>query len=253
MRKLAFIIQARMGSSRLPNKIVLPFFEEKNIFDLLIEKLQLNFSTINIILATSSKKENDILEKIALEKKISVYRGDENDVLNRFIQAAKQYDVDGIIRICSDNPFLSVNEIKRLIQYVLENPDLDYVSFSVNGKPSITTHYGFWTEYVSLRVLEKVKSVADDVKYREHVTNFIYENPSLFNIDLLKISPALEQNTGIRMTLDTKEDFLLLSEVYSKLPKENNGDIPIDAILQYLDEHPKYRNKMLEQIQRNKK
>ena len=75
--------------------------------------------------------------------------------MNRFISAAEQYNAQKIIRVCSDNPFLDINSIKKLIETINENPSADYISFNINGIPSIKTHYGFWTEYVTLNTLKK--------------------------------------------------------------------------------------------------
>ena len=105
--KFAFMIQARLGSTRLPGKILLPFYKNRSILDLLIEKLQ-QVSGAKVILATSISPLNDELEAFARTKNCEVYRGDETDVLKRFIDAAEKYGVEHIIRVCSDNPFLEL-------------------------------------------------------------------------------------------------------------------------------------------------
>jgi len=250
MGKFGFVIQARIGSSRLPSKILLPFFEGKSIFDLLIEKLQSNFS-LPIILATSQNKENDILEQIASKKGILIYRGSENNVLGRFIFAANEFNIKKIIRICSDNPFLDVAELKTLIHFS-ENSDFDYVSFIVDKIPSIKTHFGFWTEFVTFQALEKVDSFTSLPLYHEHVTNFIYENPNLFNVHFLEPNKKIFGRKDIRMTLDTEQDFNLLSEIYYKLSNEN-CDFGIDEILDFLDNNSDYKKQMINQINNNVK
>jgi len=248
MKSLGFIIQARIGSSRLPSKILLPFFEKKSIFDLLIEKLQSNFS-LPVILATSQNKENDILEQTALEKDILIYRGSENDVLGRFICAANEFNINKIIRICSDNPFLNIDELKKLIHFS-ENNNFDYVSFNVDKIPSIKTHFGFWAEFVTLQTLEKVNSFTVFPLYHEHVTNFIYENPDIFNIHFLEPNKKVLGRKDIRMTLDTEQDFKLLSEIYNKISKKKH-DFGIDEILDFLDNNPDYKKQMINQINNN--
>ena len=111
--KTAFLVQARMGSTRLPHKILRPFYNNNCILDLLINKLNLIIDA-KIIIATSVSSENDVIEKFCKEHGIVCFRGEENDVLKRFIDAAETNGVDKIIRICSDNPFLELNSIKRL-------------------------------------------------------------------------------------------------------------------------------------------
>jgi spore coat polysaccharide biosynthesis protein SpsF len=95
---IGFIIQARTESTRYPNKIVLPFFEEESIITLLIEKLKTNFN-LPIILATSTKPSNDVLENIALKNNIKCFRGSEDNVLQRFIDAAELNNITHIIRL----------------------------------------------------------------------------------------------------------------------------------------------------------
>lgn len=247
---VAFIIQARLGSTRLPNKIIIPFYNEYSIFDILIEKLTSNFKNISIILATSKSKENDILERIAQNnKKISVFRGDEEDVLKRFIDAADYYNVNRIIRICADNPFLDVVELQRIISFT-ENNNYDYVSFNVEGTPSIKTHFGFWTEFVTLDALKKINTITTLPLYHEHVTNFIYENPEEFKIYFLEPNQAVFGREDIRMTLDTEKDFKILSEIYKVLNKKYNK-AGISEIIRFLDKNPNYKNLMTEQIKMN--
>jgi spore coat polysaccharide biosynthesis protein SpsF len=250
MNDTGFIIQARIGSTRLPSKIILPFFEEKSIFDLLIEKLQINFS-IPIVLATSENSENDVLEDVALKKGILVYRGSENDVLLRFINAANKFNFNRIIRICSDNPFLDTDELHRLVNFIINN-DYDYVSFDIDGKPCIKTHFGFWTEYVTLEALEKANKLTSLLLYHEHVTNFVYENPDKFNIHFLQPSEKVFGRNDIRMTLDTEQDFKMLSEIY-KILYYKRKKLGINEIIAFLDENPEYKNAMITQIKNNTK
>lgn len=101
---IGIIIQARMGSTRLPGKILKKFDGEKTLLETLLENLH-KVSGVKVIVATSVNANNDQLENFLLEKGELVYRGSESDVLDRFIQAAEINHVYGIVRICSDNPF----------------------------------------------------------------------------------------------------------------------------------------------------
>ena len=253
MSNFSFILQARVGSSRLPDKMILPFYEGKSIFELLLQKLIFHFHTENVILATSENRENDILETIATSKNIKTYRGFENDVLNRFIEAAEHFDVKNIIRVCCDNPFLDINEIYRLI-FASENDNcVDYISFKVDDIPSIKTHFGFWTEFVTLETLKKVNTITSEKIYHEHVTNYIYENPQLFNIKLLDTTNILSNRKNIRLTLDTINDFHILSEIYFFLKKKYSDHFGINEIIEFLDENSFYKSEMEKQIKNNEK
>jgi spore coat polysaccharide biosynthesis protein SpsF (cytidylyltransferase family) len=244
---IGFIIQARTESTRYPNKIVLPFFNKESIITLLIEKLKSNFN-LPIILATSTNSSNDILEKIAINKGVKCFRGSENDVLQRFIDAAEQNKITRIIRVCSDNPFLDVDRINLLIDFFNKSDNLDYTSFQVNNSPSIKTHFGFWVEIVSLDALKKVKNHTTEEFYFEHVTNYIYANPDKFNIKW--VIEKLELNPSIRMTIDTKEDFNTCKGIF-KLYTKNNWKL--SQLIDYLDNNPEVLSTMEKQIVANSK
>lgn len=249
--KKAFIIQARVGSTRLPNKMILPFYKDKTVLDILIDNLQRNFSDIPIVLATSTNSENDIIEAKYKNSNCLVFRGSENNVLDRFCEAAEVYSITHIIRVCADNPFLDMKELKNLIEYIENNPEKEYISFEVNNMPSIKTHYGFWTEFVSLEALLKIKTFTEDNLYLEHVTNFIYENKELFNIQFILPNQKIYDAENVRMTLDTLEDFKLLSSIYEILFLKYGKDLYIDQIMEFLSENPMYIQKMNHEIQKN--
>lgn len=249
--KKAFIIQARVGSTRLPNKMILPFYKDKTVLDILIDNLQRNFSDIPIVLATSKNSENDIIEAKYKNSNCLVFRGSENNVLDRFCEAANSYSITHIIRVCADNPFLDMNELRTLMQYIENNPEKEYISFEVNNKPSIKTHYGFWVEFVSLKALTKVKAFTEDSLYLEHVTNFIYQHRDLFDIQYILPNPKIYNHENVRMTLDTLEDFKLLSSIYEILFLKYGKDLFIDQIMDFLGNNPIYIEKMNNEIQKN--
>lgn len=247
------MLQARVGSTRLPQKMLLPFFEGKTILELIIGKLQQNFPEVPIVLATSALHENDVLEEIAKRLDCMVFRGSENDVLQRFIDAAETFGFHRIIRVCADNPFLDVAELQNLIRTAENKATFDYISFTINASPSIKTHFGFWTEYVTLQALKKVNSATEEPFYHEHVTNYIYGNSDLFQIKFLTANSVLEGRNDIRMTLDTAEDFNTLSAIYSTLNERYNTGFGINEIVSFLDENEQYKTIMKHQIAENSK
>lgn len=249
--QFVFFIQACLGSSRLPRKIMLPFYKGDTILDLLIKKLK-DIST-NIVLATSDSIQDDLLEMVAEKHGIKCFRGVENDVLQRFIDAADEYSAEHIIRICSDNPFLDLLSMRQLLQFVEDNEDCyDYVSFDILGSPSIKTHYGFWAEYVSLAALKKVRSLTDDSFYHEHVTNYIYSHSKDFSIAWIKGPDCIKEHMNIRLTIDTKDDFENAAKIYANLCVAKPYTT-ISEIVTYLDNHPEYYRYMHEQILKNRK
>lgn len=247
---LGFIIQARMGSTRLPKKILLPFFKDKCILELLVQKLKEAFD-FPIIIATSTESNNDVIEKFCDLHQIKCFRGSENDVLKRFIDAAEAANINKLVRICSDNPFLELDSIKMLVDKA-KNSGADYISFNINGSPSIKTHYGFWTEYATLSALKKVQQMTGESLYHEHVTNFIYSHPADFKIEWIEGPDCLKGRNDIRLTCDTIEDFQNSSSIYADLCK-NNPYPTIKDIVDYLGQHSEYEQKMVEQIKLNSK
>ncbi len=246
---ITFIIQARCNSSRFHNKILYPFFRNKNLLEILIERL-LNIESTNIIVATSDNKDCDDIESIALKYGVLCYRGSERDVLQRFIDAANFYHVNEIIRVCADNPFLDINSIYELIKYSKENND--YIAFDICGTPSIKTHYGFWAEYVHITALERIRALTSDPVYHEHVTNFIYANPDIFKIKWINTPIDALRHSNIRLTIDTITDFILAQKIYNDICLCNNSPT-ITNVISYLEEHPYLQETMRTEILNNVK
>ena len=113
----AFVVQARLGSTRLPGKILKPFYGNQSILDLMVHKLSA-ISNIPVIIATTNSVINEPIEKKALALGVKCFRGEENDVLKRFIDVAEYFDIQGIFRICSDNPFLDVHAARQLVEMI---------------------------------------------------------------------------------------------------------------------------------------
>ena len=250
MSQTGIILQARTGSTRMPEKVILPFYGEQSILDLLLEKVKK--LEVPMVLATTVNTSDDRICALAGKHDIPVFRGSENDVLDRLIQAARQFGFSKIIRVCADNPFLDLAGIQTLIAK-FEQSEADYLSFQLAGnKPSILTHFGFWTEAVRLDALEKAQHLTTEKLYHEHVTNFIYGKPALFNVQFIPADPLVFSRTDIRMTLDTPEDFEIQQEIFVAISKENpNFGIP--EIVNWLDNHPDILEKMKNEIFRNQK
>ncbi len=249
---VTFIIQARTGSTRLPQKILLPFFNKENILSLLIKKLR-KIENTNIVIATSINENCDIIESFAKDQKVGCYRGSEEDVLQRFICAAVENNAKDIIRICSDNPFIELSGIEKLVAEARNNKGkYDYISFKIGETPSIKTHYGFWGEFVTLEALNRIASLTNESVFHEHVTNYIYSNPSFFSIKWLSPSCDILRERKIRLTIDTETDFKIAQELYKKIVQKKEYP-EIAEIIEYLDNNPNYYEIMQEQIKQNTK
>lgn len=250
MSSLGVIIQARTGSTRMPEKVIRPFYEDQTILDLLLEKAKK--TSLPLLLATTVNPSDDRLCSLAESHGVRVFRGSENDVLDRFIQAAQLAGFEKIIRVCADNPFLDLASLQNLASEFKQS-DADYLGFELAGnKPSILTHFGFWAEAVRLEALEKAARLTSEKLYHEHVTNFIYGNPTLFKVQFLAADPVVFTRTDIRMTLDTAEDFDLQKKIFATIINENLN-FGIREIVSWLDLHPQVLEKMKLEILRNQK
>ncbi len=248
---IGIIIQARMGSTRLPGKILKDFYGDKTLLEVLLDNLR-KIPEVKIIVATSTSDSDDKLESFLNEKGENVFRGSESDVLERFINAAETFHLDGIVRICSDNPFLDSSGIQALIDKA-ETSDADYIGFQINGKPSILTHFGFWGEFVRLSALKKVYNSTDKGSpAHEHVTYHIYTHPGEYKCEWIQADPILEGRDDIRLTVDTPQDFENAKEVYASL-KGKIGNFSIRDVVDYLDTHSEIKESMKSSISQNVK
>lgn len=248
-----FLVQARVGSSRLPNKILLPFYKGKNILELLIEKLQ-QVENTRVVIATTTNPDCAPIEEIARKSGALCFRGSEDDVLQRFIDAAQAYNATQLVRVCSDNPFLDLHGIRQLTTHVSTSAEnIDYASFHIGETPSILTHYGFWTEYASLEALLKAKELGgNDHYYHEHLTSYLYTHPEHFNIHWLDVPEIIQTHRDIRLTIDTEEDFLTAQKIYEDVCSSNPYPT-LDELIGYLDQHKDLYSSMKRQIEKNSK
>ncbi|PWL39851.1 hypothetical protein DKG77_03205 [Flagellimonas aquimarina] len=251
MYKIGILIQARLGSSRLPKKIVLPFYDDKSILDILLEKFDQLKKRYPVILTTPNNSEDNILENYASKHQIDFYRGSESDVLKRFIDTARFYEIDVIVRVCSDNPFLDIDHITDLIEIYDKNKLLDYCSYKDNkGVPVIKTHIGLFAEIVTLAALEKTHKETQDIIYREHVTNYIYSHPQKFKIHLKNAFPEVFCRKDLRFTIDDIDDFENLSELYGKYIEMDSN---IFKTIEHIDCNPFYKLPMIKNIKKYSK
>ena len=244
-------MQARMGSTRLPGKILKPFYDGKTLLETLLDNLH-KVADAKVIVATSVNENNDELEVFLKEKRELVFRGSENDVLDRYIKAAEVNSVDGIVRICSDNPFMDWHGVEQLVEKA-KNSDADYIGFRINDKPSILTHFGFWGEFVRLSALKRVADTTEEgTPAHEHVTYHIYNHPDEYRSEWIAGPVFLQGRDDIRLTIDTPEDLVNALKVYSDL-KAKDENFTLQDVVTYLDAHEDIKQSMISNIFQNKK
>lgn len=246
-RNIGIIIQARTNSTRLPGKVLLPIGGEPLILNI-YNRMQNHFR-LPIIIAITDSHEDDGLAKMLADEKVNVFRGSENNVIGRFIDASNNQGFTDIIRICADNVFLDFDFLDKLIELWKRDTKSDYISFEFKKKPVILSHFGVFAEIVKLSALEKVASLFPNNRiYLEHITNGVYMNTEIFKIRLINLDNVLTPFEGIRLTIDTKEDFRRISEL---VPKIKN--IKFEEIANYILTNPGMLEGMKETILENSK
>lgn len=198
--KVVALIQARMKSTRLPGKI-LKKINNKTLIEILIGRLKHCKAIDKIIIATSTDQSNDILTDLVSSLGVEVYRGSEDDVLDRFYNALANQSFDYVVRITSDCPLIDPALVDNVIEFTI-NSDVDYGSNCAINNEQFPD--GQDIEVFKYQALKKTWEIAQLPSEREHVTPFIRKN---INVLFSSIFYDNEINYGhIRMTVDTQED-----------------------------------------------
>ncbi|WP_239618840.1 glycosyltransferase family protein [Cohnella mopanensis] len=207
--KVVAIVQARMGSSRLPGKI-LRSLDGVTVLELIHKRLSQCRSLHEIVVATSCSEKDDAVEEEMKRLNIPVYRGDENDVLDRYYRVASITQAEAIVRITGDCPLIDPGIVDAVVgKYIDRQPSLDYVS---NIHPP-TFPDGLDVEVFSFEALERAWKETSNRFDREHVTPFIHGHPEWFPSANLS---APQDYSGLRWTLDEQKDYEFLLALSAK-------------------------------------
>tara|TARA_B100000780_G_C21063033_1_gene427375 strand:- start:283 stop:1056 length:774 start_codon:yes stop_codon:yes gene_type:complete len=196
--RVVAIIQARMGSSRLPGK-VLAEIDGQPLLGILISRVKSSKSLDQIVIATTTEKADDILCDWLINEGVEYFRGSERDVLDRFWQCAKLYRADIIVRITADDPLKDSEIIDKALGMLKRSESVDYVSNTL--KP--TYPEGLDVEVFRFSALKKANAEATLASEREHVTPYIWKNRAKFKSLNFEMTPNL---SDWRWTVDKSED-----------------------------------------------
>jgi len=222
------IIQARMGSSRFPGKIMKEL-NEKPILQHIVDFLKHSKMIGKIVIATTDLQEDDVVDSFAKKLKIDCFRGSSENVLERFYKCAKKFNADLIIRLTSDNPLVNPKIIDNLIN-LCKNSHCDYASNCLH----LTYPYGYSTcEIFTFSTLTKLYETQKDPQSLEHVTYFITKNPNLFNIQEINAPKNLSRPSW-KLSVDTIEDYIIMQKIFSSLYQENSF-IDYPTLVEFLD------------------
>jgi spore coat polysaccharide biosynthesis protein SpsF len=228
--KTAVIVEARMSSTRLPGKVLLPA-AGKPLLEHQIERLRQVRHLDEIVVATTVNRADDRIAELAKNLGASFYRGSEEDVLGRVFDAARTFGVDVIVEIPSDRPLVDAQVVELCIEQYSAT-DADYVAN--NLEPSYPL--GMDVQVFATDLLEEIAKLTQDGADREHVSLYIYSHPEKYRLLNVKAPPE-QARPELRLTIDTEEDYRVVRAIFEALyPRKN--DFGLSDILTFLDQHP---------------
>ena len=214
--KFGIIIQARCGSTRLPNKILKKIHNNDNVLEYLIKRVSNYFDKKKLFVATTKLKKDIKILKIAKKLNIKVFLGSEHDVLSRYLDCSTKYNVKNIIRLTSDCPLIDPELIKKMILIYKKN-NLDYLSNTVPPNKS-TYPDGSDIEIFNTKALSVVNKLSKSKIDREHVTNLFWKKKNIFKCSLVKSRQNL---SNYKYSIDYKDDLYMVKKIVSVLSKNN--------------------------------
>src|SRR5882672_589717 len=207
--KIVAIIQARMGSTRLPGK-VLKDLEGDTVLSRVIARVKRSATIGEVIVATSDAAGDDVIVAECKRLNARVFRGDEKDVLDRYYRAAQLFKAEVVVRITADCPLIDAELLDETVnRFLADRPD--YASNALER----TYPRGLDTEVFTMRALELAWSKSSEAYQRAHVTPYMYQNPERFKVLAVK---GEKDYSGLRWTLDASEDLEFLRAVYARFP-----------------------------------
>jgi len=219
-KRVVGIVQARMGSTRLPAKAMMTL-GNMPIIELVLRRLQNSKNLDELILATTENKEDDVLCAVAKRLGVKYFRGPGDDVLKRFVLAAEKYGADIVVRVCADNPLVTPEEVDRIVKHHIHT----HADYSFNHIPAFDNQYpdGLGAEVINWDILCRVNECNSiSTTHREHVTSYIWDFRDEFHIETV-VAPDAIAGSGIKLDVDTESDFRKLAALISEGPDDIVG------------------------------
>jgi len=206
--RIITIIQARMGSTRLPGKVMFDL-RGRTVLARVVERVRRSRLAGEVVVATTTKTADDVVAEECRRLAVEVFRGSESDVLDRYYNAADYFHADSIVRVCSDCPLIDPEIVDQTIQCFLD-AQADYASNALDR----TYPLGLDTEAITWHALKRCWREARAFYQRSHVTPYVYESPDQFRIVRVR---GREDYSDYRWTLDTAEDLAFMRAVYDRM------------------------------------
>lgn len=228
------VIQARMGSERLPGKS-LRRIGDWSMIELVLVRVSQSSLVDHVILATSTNSQDDVLAEYAEAQGYAVYRGSESDVLSRFFHAAERYDPSIVVRITGDCPLISPKLIDVAVQ-MFKRSRVDYLTLSIGRQKALAYPRGFDVEVVDFKALVLAQENATESYEREHVTPYLYTHPELFSVEQMEPPPQYSR-PNYRLCVDTADDLAVILTISDSFGA-NLPSVEFEEIIRFLDDHP---------------
>ena len=203
------IAQARMGSTRLPGKVMMKLDDKNTVIDYVMNQLRHSKLIDKFVIATTNLREDDTVKAHVKDQKIECFRGSANDVLDRYYQCAKKFSIDTVVRITADNPLIDPNIVDLVVEKY-KNTKCDFATNTLHR----TFPYGTEVEVFSFEALEKSWKNAKKPSEREHVTPFIRDPQNKFRLVNIERQDDLSH---LRYTIDRIEDLKLVKEIVKNI------------------------------------
>jgi spore coat polysaccharide biosynthesis protein SpsF len=208
--KVAVMIQARMGSTRLPGKVLADLAGEPMLARVVVRASRSGTAS-RLVVVTSTSAGDDVIETICAQRGWACFRGSEEDVLDRYRQAAVHFSADVIVRITADCPLIDPEIIDRVLEEFLREGTIDYAS---NVLAPRTFPRGLDVEVIGRSALERAWREDSSPASREHVTPYLYRHPEMFRLRRVANDEDLSSQ---RWTVDTAEDMTLAGQIYTAM------------------------------------
>lgn len=224
------MVNVRLGSSRLPGKVLIPLWNGKSPLQVLVERLGASGVVEEIIINTTTNPKDDKLIEFCETKGIRYYRGSEEDVLRRMCDCIRKYNMENFIEVFGDCPLIDPRVVDA-IAGVFRDGDHDFVGNDLKT----TFPPGFEVEIVKSSALLLSEKLCKDASIREHGTLFIRQNPTLFNI--LNIEYSKKTSDLPHLTLDTLEDFKVINHLHEALSSKYGKLFSLENVLNFISEN----------------
>jgi spore coat polysaccharide biosynthesis protein SpsF len=230
MKRIVAVIQARMWSSRLPGKMMLSLHGHP-IIEWVVRRVTSAKRLDDVVVAIPDTRDDDILALFITENlRAKVYRGSEQDVLKRFLEAAEFAQASHVVRVCADNPLVSGEVIDDLIQFFIEHP-CDYAYNQGDGGRANAYPDGLGAEIVPFTLLEWLDQHTSDARHREHCLTYIVDNPDQFTIKTFDPPDQRIACPWLKLDMDNLEDYCRLA-----LKRVSIASTPYDIVQAFSEE-----------------